>query len=487
MQTNTRHARLAFLALAFTLAFGHAASAQSIVDARRLEFTPSSDHTTVGADGVPLVQSYSLDVFVAGSTQASQTVSLGKPAPASDGMIRLDFVSLLTTPLTPGVVYETRVSAVGPGGGSPSLPSNTFGFTAPCAPAISPASQSFAAAGGSGTVSVTAGAGCAWTAASNAAWLTVTAGGMGVANGAVSFAVVASTATTQRSGTLTVAGQTFTVTQAGVGCAFSISPTSQAFAASGGTGSVAVTTSAGCAWTATSSAAWVTVVTGSGTGSSTASFSVAANTTGSVRSGTLTVAGQTVTISQSAAECAYSLSAPSQAFTAAGGPGSVAVTTTSGCAWAVTGGASWVTVVNGASGTGGGTVSFSVAANTATTSRIATFLIAGTAFTITQSAPCIFFVSPLNLSPSAAGGAGTLTVTTQAGCAWSASTSTSWITVSGSGTGSGTAAYTIGANTTTASRTGAILAGGQSVPVTQAQPPAAAAPAAPTNVRVIGS
>ena len=59
----------------------------------------------------------------------------------------------------------------GVGGTSPSLPSNTFTFTAPCAPAISPVSQSFTAAGGSGSVGVTAGAGCGWSATSNAAWL----------------------------------------------------------------------------------------------------------------------------------------------------------------------------------------------------------------------------------------------------------------------------------------------------------------------------
>ena len=69
-------------------------------------------------------------------------MSLGKPALDVDGMIRLDFVALLPTPLTPGVIYENRVSAVGPGGSSASLVSNTYSFTAPCAPAISPVSQS---------------------------------------------------------------------------------------------------------------------------------------------------------------------------------------------------------------------------------------------------------------------------------------------------------------------------------------------------------
>ena len=84
---------------------------------------------------------YSLQIFVAGASTAVQTVSLGKPTPQSDGMIRVDFVSLLSTPLTPAVVYESVVSAVGPGGSAPSARSNTFAFSAPCAPSISPTSQ----------------------------------------------------------------------------------------------------------------------------------------------------------------------------------------------------------------------------------------------------------------------------------------------------------------------------------------------------------
>ena len=138
MHVKARNLRAVFLTLALVLVFAPVVLAQSIVDARRVEFTPSTDHGPVDTNGNALVNSYSLAVFVSGNTQAMQTVSLGKPAPDVDGMIRLDFVNLLTTPLTPGVIYETRVSAVGPGGTSPSLPSNTFAFTPPCAPVISP-------------------------------------------------------------------------------------------------------------------------------------------------------------------------------------------------------------------------------------------------------------------------------------------------------------------------------------------------------------
>ncbi|HEX8128563.1 MAG TPA: BACON domain-containing carbohydrate-binding protein, partial [Pyrinomonadaceae bacterium] len=84
-----------------------------------------------------------------------------------------------------------------------------------CTFSISPTSASVAAAGGTGSVSVTAGAGCNWTAASNAAFITITAGASGTGSGTVSYSVAANTTTASRTGTLTIAGQTFTVTQSG--------------------------------------------------------------------------------------------------------------------------------------------------------------------------------------------------------------------------------------------------------------------------------
>ena len=66
-----------------------------------------------------------------------------------------------------------------------------------------------------GTVSVTAAAGsCAWTAVSNTSWIDVTGGASGVGNGTVTYSVAANTTGVERAGTMTIAGATFTVTQA---------------------------------------------------------------------------------------------------------------------------------------------------------------------------------------------------------------------------------------------------------------------------------
>lgn len=87
----------------------------------------------------------------------------------------------------------------------------------PCAFALSSTSQSFDRDGGSGTVGVTVtqGVDCQWTAASNASFITVTSGSEGTGSGSVSFRVAPNSGA-ERSGTLTIAGLTFTVGQAAV-------------------------------------------------------------------------------------------------------------------------------------------------------------------------------------------------------------------------------------------------------------------------------
>jgi bacillolysin len=87
-------------------------------------------------------------------------------------------------------------------------------------------------------------------------------------------------------------------------CTFSITPTSQAFAAAGGTALVSVTASGtACTWTAASSVPWIALAATSGSGSGSLTYTVSANT-GAARTGTITVAGKTLTVSQAGASTA---------------------------------------------------------------------------------------------------------------------------------------------------------------------------------------
>ena len=86
-----------------------------------------------------------------------------------------------------------------------------------CSFSINPTSASFAAAGGTASVTVTTTAGCNWTAASNNSFITITSGASGSGSGTVSYSVAANTSTLSRNGSLTIAGLTHSVSQAGTG------------------------------------------------------------------------------------------------------------------------------------------------------------------------------------------------------------------------------------------------------------------------------
>ena len=168
-----------------------------------------------------------------------------------------------------------------------------------CAYALDPTSRSFPIEGGTGEVAVTAADGCPWTATSEDDWINVASGNSGTGNGTVTYAVGASESTASRTGGLSIAGHSFTVTQAGPGCSYAIDPTSDSFPVEGGSGVVSVAAGVGCEWTAASDNAWISVTSASsGTGDDSVSYSVQSNEGGDPRTGTLTIAGRTFTVSQ---------------------------------------------------------------------------------------------------------------------------------------------------------------------------------------------
>src|SRR5205823_2340909 len=73
-----------------------------------------------------------------------------------------------------------------------------------CTYSLSPGSQFFQQGGGSGSVMVSAPAGCAWNVVSDASWLTSASVGSS-GSGTVSYSVAANPTTNSRTGTLTIA------------------------------------------------------------------------------------------------------------------------------------------------------------------------------------------------------------------------------------------------------------------------------------------
>ena len=336
-----------------------------------------------------------------------------------------------------------------------------------CSLSIAPSSQTVSADGGSGAISLTTDAGCPWSAQSETAWISITSATSGTGPATVAFRVGTSDGPA-RTGTLRVGQQTFTVRQ-NSGCRFGINPDSSSVANTGGSGTVAVTTVAGCEWTATSSASWITITSaGSRNGNGTVQFAVAA-TTGPARSGTLTIAGRTFTVSQSSG-CTFGISPASQNVPYFGGPGSVAVNTSAGCAWAAASSIPWVRITAGQTGTGAGTVAFTVDETPSSLPRSGSVNIAGQTFAIGQDgAPCAFVLSPPSAAVGAIGGSGTFEVNTKDACTWSATSTDAWlrVTAGGSGSSDGTVSFSADLNPGPA-RTGTIVVGGRPFIVSQA-------------------
>ena len=168
-----------------------------------------------------------------------------------------------------------------------------------CTFGLAPTSAIVGSPGGSGSTNLTTTAGCAWTAFSNASWITITSAISGTGNATISYSVAPNVTGVQRVGTFTAGEQNFTVTQTGGACPTAISPTSATFGPSAASGTVDVNDYSSCGWTAASNASFITITSGSsGTGHGTVSYDVAANLTSSPRTGTMTIASQTFTLTQ---------------------------------------------------------------------------------------------------------------------------------------------------------------------------------------------
>jgi hypothetical protein len=86
-------------------------------------------------------------------------------------------------------------------------------------------------------------------------------------------------------------------------CTYSISPTHGSFWLDGGDGLVTVTTENGCLWAAVSNDVWISITSGiSSSGSGSVTYSVASNGSARLRTGTVMIAGQTFTVTQSGSE-----------------------------------------------------------------------------------------------------------------------------------------------------------------------------------------
>lgn len=329
-----------------------------------------------------------------------------------------------------------------------------------CVITIDPRSAQVAAGGGTGTIPVRTATGCAWTATTAASWLQIVSGRTGSGNGSIGYQVAANTATTARSAAISVSGVEFSVTQAQAPT-FRLDRTAATAGFSGGDGSVGVTpTPSTATWSASSGASWITLTAGAGsnTGARSVGYRVALNTATQSRVGTLTIAGQTFTITQEAAPVTR-LDSTQATYSAAGGTGAVTVTSAT-TTWTASSPANWITATKQ-----GGVVRYTVALNTTSQRRTATLVIAGLPFSVTQEALAPFRLSASQVSMPAAGGSGQVTVTAPlANLSWTAASPASWVTFSTSGN---VLRFNVAANSTRQARSATLQVAGVAFVVTQ--------------------
>jgi Putative binding domain, N-terminal/Viral BACON domain len=270
---------------------------------------------------------------------------------------------------------------------------------ADCSYALSGPSSSFGQSGGSGTFDVRASSSlCAWTVSSDSPWITIRSGTSGTGTAAVQFEVAA-TSGAPRTGIITAAGLRFSVMQAAA-CTYAVAPRAHNVPTAGAVITIGVTTAADCPWTGTSSDPWIGVVgPASFVGSGTIAFNVTA-VSGAARSGSVVVAGQSVSVSQAAAPspspsppppappppppaCSYQVSPMEMRVQEEGRFRKIKVEAGAGCAWSASSKVPWIRVVRGASGSGDGEVEIWIDDNNGD-ERTGTLTVAGQTVTVTQ-------------------------------------------------------------------------------------------------------
>lgn len=205
-------------------------------------------------------------------------------------------------------------------------------------------------------------------------------------------------------------------------------------------------------------------------GAGTVGYTVKPNTTGRIRTGSISVNTTNTTvfnITQAANVCTFAVTPATQSAGVTGGAFSLKVETS--CDWNATADVPWITFTAGTNRTGGGTLTYSVAPNPNVGSRIGNIQIGTAQLQVMQfGTVCAYSLSPVSASVPSAGGFGQIAVQTDAACSWTAASLAPWIVFTTSaGTGPGVARYTAGANPTPSRRVGGVIVGGQNATIMQ--------------------
>lgn len=240
------------------------------------------------------------------------------------------------------------------------------------------------AAGGNRSVQLTLAQNVNWDAIENCDWIHITSDTEGAGSATIAFTIDSNPLVVNRTGTLTIAGITLTVEQ--IGLEADVTPEKTFFdSVDSDMSFIYVWTEGAGQWTAVSNDDWIQIDpdTEDGNGAGTCWFYIDDYPlTTQSRTGSITIAGKTVFITQ----CGYKLSIePSIAEVGSNaGAGEIGVAASIDQVWEVISDCDWITIVNGRNGIGNGTVQYQFTDNTTGETRTGTIIIGGQKYTLTQ-------------------------------------------------------------------------------------------------------
>ncbi len=315
------------------------ASGTGTGSAQSLTYTVDANSTTLARTGALTIggQTYAVTEQALACSVSADTSTLGSPFASGGGTGTIGIttngsncswnaasnVGFATVSPPTGfgngqvtVTASSNAASTSSRNGSLTVSGQTISFSqagTTCSYSLRATSSSMPSLGGLGTISVVAPAACNWTATPTATpWLSIIASGNGGTSD-VSFIAAANASATPRSGTITVAGQTFTVNEGGAPCTFTLASSSSGTLAAAGVSNQAVNFTAstnGCAVPAvTSYASWITASGTFADPGGTMTYSVAANSSGTTRTGNVQIGDKVFSVIQTGAACSYSMNA----------------------------------------------------------------------------------------------------------------------------------------------------------------------------------
>lgn len=251
-------------------------------------------------------------------------------------------------------------------------------------PSLSPSNSTVAASGGTVSASLTLAQNVNWTATTTNSWLQITSADSGAGSATVDVLAESNPTVYERQGSVTIAGKTFAVTQAGLNS--TVTSPDTVFTTDGGSVWVDVSTEGNGQWQSVSQVPWLTVAIGQ-SGSGAGSVFIVADPytqTSSSRIGSVVIAGHTVYFTQRGFD--LSVSPQVAQIGSNSGAGEFGVAAPIGAIWEAIATHPWITITGGTTGQGNGTIRYSVAANTTGESRTGKIIVSGKEYTVTQLA-----------------------------------------------------------------------------------------------------